>query len=256
MTDKVKRISAEQLNTGMKSILSELEVCCDKIKSLEDNKELYNQMQHTVKSLTTKGENIDYANKISNLEELIQSKQLFYLNKTGISLEILPEKNHLEFAAKILQEIGIDDYNSNSLFIKYMELIEKCKKQKQFVDDIDEHINNLKKVIERQNDLKCELSSINYSPIGSTAKPVDIKLDQSIQCVENRDEIVELVKNIADIEKKQIDVCNEISELKTKQKKLYHELPPSMDQAIMAVQSAEQSMKSISKKLIEKLENC
>lgn len=255
MADKVKTTTAEKLNSGVKTIVSDVEVCCDKIKALGDNNELYDQMQNIIKSLSTKGENIDFATKISNIEESVNNEQSFYLNKTGVSLSVLPENKLLESAANILLETGIDDYKSNSLFIKYMDMIENCKKQKDLNDDIDEHIDKLKKVIELQNDLKCELSNINYSPVGYIPKPINIKTNEGGPCVDNCKEIVELVKKIADIEKKQADVCTKTSELSALQKKMYHGLPPNMDQAIMAVQLAEQQMKSITKKLIEKLDS-
>lgn len=134
-----------------------------------------------------------------------------------------------------------------------MSIIEICDEQKKFVDDIDEHINKLKIEIEQQNDLKCELSNISYVPTGYTAELIDIKPIEKIQTVNNCEEIIELVKKIDDIKKKQADICKETSELKSEQKKMYHGLPPNMDQAIMAVQIAEKTMKTMSKKLMEEL---
>lgn len=241
---------ADKLNSGMKSILSKFKDSCSKLEQLEGNKELCNQIQYILK---TEEENIDYATKISNLEESIKNEQSFYLNKTGISTNILSKNIQLESASKMLQEAGIDDYNSNSLFTKYMSMIEICNKQKKFIDDIDEHINKLKVEIEQQDDLKCELSNITYIPMGYTAVPIDIKPNEKVQTVDNYEEIVELVKKIANIKKKQVDICKEASELKSKQRKLYHGLPPNIDQAKMAVQITEQTMKSISKKLMEKI---
>lgn len=255
MADKVKTTTAEKLNAGVKSIVNDLEVSCDKIKALGNNQELYDLMQNIIKSLSTKGENIDYATKISNIEESINNEQSFYLNKTGISLSILPENKLLESAANILQETGIDDYKSNSLFLKYMDMVEKCNKQKEFIDDIDEHMDKLKKVIELQNDLKCELSNISYTPVGYIPKPINVESNEGDLCFDNCKEIVELVKKIVDIEKKQVDVCTKISELKAQQKKMYHGLPPNMEQTIIAVQLVEEQKKSISKKLIEKLDS-
>lgn len=253
MASNLKTTDTEKLNMGMKSIVSEFEVSCDKAKQLKDNKELYNQMKYTVKKLSIEGESIDYATQLSNFSEALKNEQLFYFNKTGISQNFLSRDVQLESAANILQETGIDDYNASSLFTKYLSMIEKCNKQKEFIDDIDEHLNKLKMIIEQQNDLKCELSNINYSPIGYTAEPINIKPIESIQTVDNCDEIVKLVKKITDIEKKQEEICSETSELKSEQKKLYHGLPPNMDQAMMAVQIAEQTMKAITKKLMEKL---
>jgi len=131
----------DKLNSGMKLILRKFEESGNKLKLLEGNKELYNQMQYILK---TEGDDINYFTKISNLEESIKNEQSFYLNKMGISSNTLPENIQLESASKILQEAGIDDYNSNSLFTKYMSIIEICDEQKKLVDDIDEHINKLK----------------------------------------------------------------------------------------------------------------
>lgn len=241
---------ADKLNSGVKSILSKFKDGCIKLKLLEGNEELCNQIQYILK---TEGENNDYATKILNLEESLKNEQLFYLNKTGISSNALPKNIQLETASKILQEAGIDDYNSDSLFTKYMSMIEMCNKQKNIIDDIDEHINKLKLEIEQQNDLRCELSNITYIPIGYTAEPIDIKPIEKVKTVNNYEEIVELVKKISDIKKKQIDICKETSELKSEQQKMFHGLPPNMDHANMAVQIAEQTMKSMSKKLVEKI---
>jgi len=253
MASKLKTTETEKLNMGMKSIVSEFEVSRDKVKQLKDNNELLNQMEYTVKNVSIQGENNDYATQILNFKESVKNEQLFYSNKTGISLHFLSTNEHIEPAANILQETGIDDYNSSSLFTKYSSMIEKCSKQKQFIDDIDEHLNKLKTIVDQQNDLKCELSNINYSPVGYTAEPINIKPIESIQTLDNCDEIVKLVKKITEIEKKQVEICSETSELKSEQKKLYHGLPPNMDQAMMAVQIAEQTLKSITKKLMEKL---
>ncbi|XP_008187544.1 uncharacterized protein LOC103310595 [Acyrthosiphon pisum] len=193
MASNLKTSDTEKLNMGMKSILSEFEVSCDKAKQLKDNKELYNQMKYTVKKLSIEGESHDYATQLSNFKEALKNEQLFYFNKTGISQNFLSKDVQLESAAKILQETGY------------------------------------------------------------TAEPINIKPIESIQTVDNCDEIVKLVKKITDIEKKQEEICSETSELKSEQKKMYHGLPPNMDQAMMAVQIAEQAMKAITKKLMEKL---
>ncbi|KAL5244928.1 hypothetical protein ACI65C_012338 [Semiaphis heraclei] len=253
MASKLKTMDTEKLNMGMKSILNEFEVSCNKVKQLKDNKELCSQMEYILKTLSNEGEKNDYASQLSNFKESVKNEQLFYFNKTGISHNFLSKNVQLESAAIILQETGIDDYNTSSLFTKYMSMIEKCNKQKEFIDDIDEHLNKLKIVIEQQNDLKCELSNINYSPVGYTAEPINIKPIKSTQTVENCEEIVTLVKKITDIEKKQEEIHSATSELKSEQKKMYHGLPPNMDQAMMAVQIAEQAMKAITKKLMEKL---
>lgn len=253
MASKMKTTETEKYNMGMKSIITEFEVSCDKVKQLKGNKELYNQMEYIAKTLSIEGENNNYATKLSSFKESVENEQLFYFNKTGTSFNILSKNLQLESAANILQETGIDDYNTSSIFTKYMSMIEKCNKQKEFIDDIDEHLNKLRIIIEQQNDLKCELSNINYSPVGYIAEPINIKTIDSTQTVENCDEIVKLVKKINDIEKKQEKICSETSDLKSEQKKMYHGLPPNMDQAMMAVQIAEQTMKSLTKKLMEKL---
>ncbi|XP_025194329.1 uncharacterized protein LOC112593951 [Melanaphis sacchari] len=253
MASKLKTADTEKLNMGMKSIVNEFEVSCDRIKQLKDNNELYNQMEHIVNTLSIEKENNNYASKILNFKESVDNEKLFYSNKTGISLNFLSKNEQLEYAANILQETGIDDYNTNSIFTKYLSIIERCNKQKELIDDIDEYLNKLKIVIEQQNDLKCELSSIKYSPVGYSAEPINIKPIENIQTVDNCDAIVELVKKVTDIEKKQEKICLETSKLKSAQKKTYHGLPPNMDQAMMAVQIAEQTMKSITKKLMEKL---
>lgn len=253
MASKLKTIDTEKLNMGMKSIVSEFKVSCDKVKQLKDNNELYNQMEYIVNTLSIEGENNNYATNILNFKESVENEKLFYSNKTGSSLNFLSKNEQLEYATNILQETGIDDYNANSIFTKYLSIIEKCNKQKELIDDIDEYLNKLKIVIEQQNDLKCELSNINYSPVGYIAEPISIKSIDTIQTVDNCDAIVKLVKKITDIENKQEKICSETSELKSTQKKIYHGLPPNMDQALMAVQMAEQTMKSITKKLMEKL---
>ncbi|KAF0761844.1 Uncharacterized protein FWK35_00009673 [Aphis craccivora] len=253
MASKLKTADTEKLNMGMKSIISEFKVSCDKVKQLKDNNELYNQMECIVNTLSIEGENNNYATNILNFKKSVENEKLFFSNKTGSSLNFLSKNEQLEYAANILQETGIGDYNANSIFTKYLSIIEKCNKQKELIDDIDEYLNKLKIVIEQQNDLKCELSNINYSPVGYIAEPINIKSVDSIQMVDNCDEIVKLVKKITDIENKQEKICSETSELKSTQKKIYHGLPPNMDQAFMAVQIAEQTMKSITKKLMEKL---
>lgn len=253
MAAKLNTTNAEHLNVGMKSIVSDLEDSCNKLKSMEGNEELYKQMHSIIQLLSNEVENINYATQISNVEEFIQNKQAFYLNKIGINLNALPENSLLESTSNILQEIGIDDYRSTSLFTKYMSIIEKYTKEKEVIDDINEHINNLKIVIDQQNDLKCELTNMTYKPIGYTAELDYINSIESVQTVTNCDKIVELLKKIDDIEKKQANIGKETSELKAEQKKIYHGLPPNMDQAIKAVQIAEQTMKSVSKKLAEKL---
>ncbi|XP_060837168.1 uncharacterized protein LOC132919518 [Rhopalosiphum padi] len=253
MASKSKTTGTEKLNLGMKSIISEFQVSCDKIKQLKHNNEFYNKMEHIVKTLSNEGENNNYATKILNFKESVENEKLFFSNKTGISFDFLSKNVQLEYAANILQETGIDDYNANSIFTKYLSVIEKCNKQKELIDDIDEYLNKLKIVIEQQNDLKCELSNINYSPVGYIAEPINIKPIESIQTVDDCDAIVKLVKKITDIEQKQEKIYSETSELKSAQKKMYHGLPPNMDQAMMAVQIAEQTMKSVTKKLMEKL---
>lgn len=253
MASQLRTTDTEKLNMGMRSILSEFEVSCNKIKQLKDNQELQNQMEYIIKTLSIEGQDNDYATNISNFKEIVKNEQLFYLNKTGISIDSLSKNVQLESAANILQETGNDDYNASSIYTKYMSIIKKCKKQKEFIDDIDDHLNKLKIVIDQQNDLKCELSNINYSPVGYTPEPIIIKPIESIQTVDNCDEIVKLIKKITEIENKQVEICSKTSELKSEQKKLYHGLPPNMEQAMMAVQIAEQTMKSVSKKLMEKL---
>lgn len=253
MASKIKTTDTEKLNMGMKSIVSEFKISCDKVKQLKDNNELYNQMEYIVNTLSIEGENNNYATKILNFKESVENEKLFYSNKTRSSFNILSTNEQLEYAANILQETGIDDYNANSIFTKYLSIIEKCNKQKELIDDIDEYLNKLKIVIEQQNDLKCELSNINYSLVGYIAEPINIKPIDSIQTVDNCDAIVKLVKQITDIENKQEKIYSKTSELKSTQKKIYHGLPPNMDQALMAVQIAEQTMKSITKKLMEKL---
>lgn len=248
---KLKTNNAEKINAGIKSIASELKTSCEKVKLLEGNEEFHNQMQCVYKSLSTENENNDYASEMLNLEDLV-NEQSFYLNKTGVSVNTL-ENIPLDYAANILQETGIDDYNSNSLFTKYLSTIEKCNEKKKFIDGIDELINKLKIVIEQQNDLKCNLSNISYLPVGYTAKPIDTELIKSIETVDNYKKIVEVVKNIADIEKNQTNICKQISELKSEQNKMFHGLPPNVDQATMAVQITEQKMKSMSKQLVDKI---
>ncbi|VVC40715.1 Hypothetical protein CINCED_3A021903 [Cinara cedri] len=255
MAAKLNTANVENLNDSMKSIVNELEASCYKLKSMEGNEDLYNQLNSIIKSLSIEVKNNEFAMQISNIEESIKNKQHFYRNKFGIELNALPENAQLEFTSNLLHETGIDDndYRSNNLFTKYMSMIEKTRKQKEIIDDIDEHINNLKIVIEQQNDLKCELSNITYTPVGYTAEPININYIESVQPVTNCDKVVELVKKIHDIEKNQADICGKILELKAEQKKVYHGLPPNIDQTIMAVQIAEQTMKSMSKKLAEKL---
>lgn len=253
MAAKLNTTNADNLNAGMTSLVSELEASCNKVKSMEGNEELYNQMHSIIELISTEVKDVDYVTQISNIEESNKTKQHFYLSKTGIDLNALPENSLLESTTNILQEIGIDDYRSTSLFSKYMSMIEKFTKQKEVMDDINEHIKNLKIVIEQQNDLKCELSNITYTPVGYTAEPIYINSIESVNTVTNCDKIVNLVKKIDEIEKKQEDIYKKTSELKAEQKKMYHGLPPSMDQAIKAVQIAEQTMKSMSKKLAEKL---
>jgi len=254
MAAKLNISDAEKLNLGIKSIVRKIQNSCDKIKLLEGNDELCNQMQCIVKFLSDEGEDIDYATKILNLEESLKNEQSFYLNKTGISLNTLPNNIQLESTANILQEAGIDDdYYSNCLFTKYMSIIEKCKKENEFIDDIDKHINKLKLIIEQQDELKCKLSNITYKPVCYTDEPINITPIESVQTIDNCENIIELIKNIADMENKLTDISKETSELRSEHKRIYHELPPNMDQATMAVQIAEQTMKSVSKKLVEKL---
>jgi len=253
MAAKLNVPDADKLNMGIKSIASEVQHSCDKLKLLGGNDELYDQMQCIVKSLLAEGEAVGFATKMLNHEESLKNEQSFYLNKTGISLNTLPSNEQLEIAAKILQETGIDDYYSDCLFTKYMSMIEKCKKENEFIDNIDENINKLKLVIEQQ-DLKCELSNVPNKLFGYMDEPININPIENVQTVDNCEQIVELVKKIADIEKKLTDISKKTSELKSEKKKIYHELPPNMDKATLAVQIAEQTMKSVSKKLVEKLE--
>lgn len=253
MENKIKTNNAEKLNAGMKAIVNKLEVNCHKIKQLEGNDELYNQFQNIVKTIKNNDENIDHASKMSNCEDSCNSLESFYLNKTGVSFDALAENVQLETAANILLETGVDDYNSNSLFTKYMSIIEKCAEEKQSIDDIDEYINKLKEVIEQQNELKSELSHITYTPIGYTAKPISEEPIETVDIDDECDNIMQLIKKISELEKKQADVCKTASELKSEQKKNYHGLPPNLEQAAMAVQIAERTMKSVSKKLAEKL---
>lgn len=256
MVNKEKTTSAEKLNAGVKSIINNIEASCDKIKALEDNKKLHDQMQRVIDSLSTKGENIDYAAKISNIEELVKNERSFFLKKTGVSPSNLLETKSLEDAAKILQEAGIDDYKSNSLYMILMDIIETHSKQKKLIYDVDEYIHKIKKVADLQDDLISELSMINYSLVCFKPKQLNITPKNGInKTLENRNEIVEKVKQLSDLEKKQMDVCKKTTELKEQQKKLYHGLPPNLEQTTMAVRLAEQQMKSITKKLIEKLNN-
>lgn len=254
MSAKLNIFDADKLNKGIKSIASEVHRSCDKVKLLGGNNELYNQMQSILKALSAEGEDVDFATKILNHEECLKNEQSFYLNKTGISFNTLPNNIQLELAANILQETGIDDYYSDCLFIKYISMIEKCKKENKLIDDIDESINKLKLVIEQQDDLKCELSNIINKPFDYMDKPINITPIDSVQTVDNWEQIVELIKKIADVENKLTDISKKTSELKSEKKKIFHGLPPNMDQATLAVQIAEQTMKSISKKLVEKLE--
>lgn len=237
----------------MKLILDEFQVSCDNVKLLDDNEDLYNQMQHILKSILIEGEDINYATDFSNLIESVKKEQSFYLNKTGFSLNDLSENSLLESAANILQETGIDDYNSDSLFLKYMSMIEKSNMQTNYINEISEHINKLKIIIDLQNDLKFEVSNITYTPIGYTAQPIDIDKIENTSVDLNCKKIIDLVKKIDNIEKKDMFVCEETLKLKSDQKKMYHGLPPNMDQAILAIQLAEKTMKSMSKQLIEKL---
>lgn len=254
MATEFKTTSEEKLNAGMKSILNDLEVACDELKLLDDNDELFNQLQSIAKSLSTEVENGDYIKNILKLKESVKSEQLFYLNKTGISFDTLLENAYLETAANILLETGVYDYHSTNLFLEYMSIAKKCEKQKKFIDDVDERINQLKIVIEKQKDAKHELSNIHFSPVELTYEPIQINSIDSVQPIENCKEIVELLKKIDDIEKKQADICAKSSALKSEQKKMYHGLPPNMDQALMAVKIAEETMKSVSKELVKKLE--
>jgi hypothetical protein len=254
MATELKTTNEEKLNAGMKSILNDLEVACDKLKLLDGNDELYNELQDMAKSLSTEVENGDYVKNILKLKESVKSEQLFYLNKTGISFDTLLENEYLETAANILLETGVYDYSSTTLFLEYMSMIEKYEEQKKFIDDVDERINQLKIVIEKQNDTKRELSNIHFSPAEFTFEPIQINPIKSVQPIENRKEIVELLKKIDDIEKKQAYICEKTATLKSEQKKLYHGLPPNMDQALMAVKIAEETMKSVSKELVKKLE--
>lgn len=242
-----------KLNNGIKSIINDYKVSCDNFKSLESNEDLYNQIQDILKSITDEGENVNYAKEILNLNESINNEQTFFFNKIGFSLNELSDNPLLESAANILQETGIHDYNSNSLLIKYLSMVEIGKKKKEFVDYIDEHISKLKTVIDQQNDLKFEVSNINYTPVGYKAKEIDIDTVETVSIDHYHEKITELVRKIDDIEKKDMAICEEISKLKLEQKKMYHGLPPNMDQAMMAVKIAEQTMKSMSKQLIEKL---
>lgn len=243
-----------KLNNGIKSIINDFKISCDKIKLLECNEDFYNQIQDVLKSIKNEEENIDYATEISNLNESITNEQSFYLNKIGFSLNDLPNNSLLESAANILQETGIYDYNSNSLLNKYISMIEVGKKKKELVDNIDEHINKLKTVIDQQNDLKFELSNKTYTPIGYKAKEINMDLVENVTIDLYHEKIIELVRKIDDIETKDMAICEEIEKLKSNQKKIYYGLPPNMDQTMIAVKMAEQTLKSISKQIIEKLE--
>lgn len=253
MAAATKITNKEKLNAGFKSIVRLLEVTCDKIKLLGDNQELYDEMQFIVKSLLNEEQYIDCATKILALQDSVKNEKSYYLNKTGMSLDNLPENTRLESSANILLETGVTDYNSVSLFTKYMSMIEKCIKEKDFVNNIDECINKLKIATEQQNDLKYELSHISYTLVGYTSEPIPVKPIESVQIDDNRDKIIKLMKKIDDIEKKQAEVCKATSNLKLEQKKMYHGLPPSVEKATIAVQMAEKSMKAVSKKIVEKL---
>lgn len=254
MAAKSKASTEDKLNAGMKSILSDLEVACNEVKLLDGNDELYNHLQDIAKTLSTEVENGDYVKNIFKLEESVKTERSFYLKKTGVSFNTLPENAQLEAAANILLETGIHDYCSNSPFLVYMAMGEKYKKQQEFIDDIDERINQLNKVIENQKDTKRQLSSVHFLPTEYKFEPVQINPTENVQPVENSKEIVNLLKNIDDIEKKQADICAKTSELKSEQKKMYHGLPPNMDHALMALKIAEETMKSVSKELVKKLE--
>lgn len=254
MATESKTFNEEKLNAGMKLILSDLENACDKVKLIDGNDEFYNYLQNVAKSLSTEVENGDYVKNILKLQEYVKNERLFYLNKTGISFDTLLENEQLEAAANILLETGIHNYNSRSLFLEYMSMGEKCKKQKQVIDDVDEQINKLKIVIEKQKDTKRELFNMHLSSVEYTIKPIKLNPIESVKPIENCKEIVELLKKIDDIEKKQADISEETSKLKSEQKKMYHGLPPYMDQALMAVKITEETMKSISKELVKKLE--
>lgn len=252
MAATTKITNEDKLNAGFKSIIRQLEVSCDKIKLLEDNEELYNEMHHVAESLLNKESNIDCATKIQTLQNSVKNEKLYYFKKTGISPDNLIKNTLLESAVNILLETGIDDYNSTSLFTKYMSMIEKCTKENDVINDIDECINKLKIATEQQNDLKCELSHLTYAPVSYTSEPIPIESSKNVQIDNNCDKIIKLIKKIKDIEKKQADICKATSELKSEQK-MYHGLPPSIEKATMAVQMAEKSLKAVSKKLVEKL---
>lgn len=251
MSTKLKISHADHLNEGMKSIVHELKIAHDKLQKCEDNQDLCNQIQCILKYLSTENDNINYATDILNLKESIKNELSFYLNKTGTSSNTLSENSELDLAAKILQEIGIDDYKSSCLFTKFMSMIEKCNKKKECIDEIDEHINKLKIMIEQQNDLKCELSNITYSPVGLTTELINVKPMNQVQPIGNCEKIVKLIKKIADVENKHVDICKETSKLKLEQNKLYHGLPPNLEQATIAVQMAEKSLNSMSKQFSE-----
>lgn len=253
MADRLDTTNAEKLNAGLKSIISEFEKSCNKVKLLEGNEDLYHQMQCVVKSLSTQGEKNDFATEFLNLEKSLQEEHSWYMDKTGISISTLPENSELTTAVKILQETGVHNYNSDSVFINYMSIIEKCKNKKKLIDDIDKQISKLKIAIDQQNDLKSELCNVTYTPVGYTAKPIHINSIKDFHLIDDYEKIIDLVKKIHDIEVKQADICDEVSKLKSEQLKMYHGLPPNEAQATMAVRAIEDRKKTISKQLMDQL---
>ncbi|XP_050441818.1 uncharacterized protein LOC126846457 isoform X1 [Adelges cooleyi] len=255
MEVKLKSVNVEKLNSGMLSIINNFKACSEKIKLCEDNRLLYNEINYLIKLLPNQGEYFDYFTEILKIYEENNNEQSYYQKKMGISVNSIPTIVNLDISAKILQQTGIDDYNSNSLFMKYMSMIEKCNRQKLSIDVLDENIKKLRTAIEQQNDLKCELSNINYVPVGFTAETIKIKPINSLQDIQNCDNIIQLVKKISEMENNQVEISKKVLELSAEQKKQYRGLPPNMEQAMKAVQYAEKTMKTLSKKLVEKLEN-
>lgn len=253
MADRLQTTNTEKFNVGMKSIVSELEDMCNKVKLLKGNEGLYNEIQCIIQSLSTQGEKNDYATGILNLEKSLQEEQSWYMDKTGISISTLPENSELTTAIKILQETGIHNYNSSSLFTHYMSIVEKFNKNKEIIDGIDEQISKLKIVIDQQNDLKSELCGVTYTPVGYIAKPIDINPINNFHKIDDCEKIMDLVRKIHDIEIKQEDICNKVSNLKSEQLKMYHGLPPNLEQATIAVNTIENKKKTISKQLMDQL---
>ncbi|XP_050540015.1 uncharacterized protein LOC126904801 [Daktulosphaira vitifoliae] len=244
-----------KFNSGLMSIINNLKGSCEMIKLSDDNQLLYNQILSLIKLLPNNGEYFDYFSELCQTKEDIFTEVSYYEEKMGISINLLPNNMLLDSAIKILMQTGIYDYYSNSLFLKYMMIVGNCSRQKLYMDNLDEHIKKLKIAIDQQNDLKCELSSINYTPIGFTAESINIKPINGPQNVENCEKIINLTKKIFELEHKQVEVSKVLSEIKNGQKKKYRGLPPNIEQAMVAIQLAEKNMKIVSKKLIEKLEN-